>query len=81
MKERLEEIASKINQLPKDDAILRLIDFLENEIDFRLAAIRAALKWCNKCQKFKPRSEFYPRGKSGLRSTCKKCNNGNKSLY
>jgi DNA-binding transcriptional MerR regulator len=74
MKERFEQIAEKINQLPKDDAILRLIDFLESEIDFRLAAIRAALKWCGKCRKSKPRSEFYPRKTGGVRSVCKKCN-------
>lgn len=74
MKERLEQIANKINQLPKDDALLRLIDFLESEIDFRLAALARTVKQCSKCRKIKPRSEFYPR-KSGLRSTCKKCNN------
>ena len=75
MKERLEEIASKINQLPTEEQtfILRLIDFLEREVEHRLAVASRAVKWCNKCQKSKPRSEFYPR-KNGLRSTCKECN-------
>jgi len=73
MKERFEQIAEKINQLPKDDSIWRLIDFLEAEVNYRLAMIANAVKWCNKCRKSKPRSEFYPR-KNGLRSVCKKCN-------
>ena len=68
-------MAEKINQLPEEEQsfIRRLIDFLESEVDYRAAIVSRAVKWCNKCKKSKPRSEFYPR-KNGLRSVCKKCN-------
>ena len=73
MKERLEEIASKIFQLPEEEQtfIRQLIELVEREVDRKLSEQR---KWCNKCKKSKLRSEFYPRGKNGLRSTCKECN-------
>jgi len=76
MKERFEQIALKINQLPEEEQffILRLIDFVEAEIEHRAAIIAKTVKRCGKCRKVKPRSEFYPRKTGGVRSVCKKCN-------
>jgi hypothetical protein len=72
MKERFEQLASKIFQLPDDEQtfIRQLVEVVEREVDRKLNDSR---KWCNKCRKSKLRSEFYPR-KNGLRSTCKECN-------
>lgn len=76
MKERLEEIASKIFQLPGEEQtfIRQLIDVVEREIDRKLIIKGASVKWCNKGKHFVLRSNFYPRKTGGLRSTCKECN-------
>jgi len=76
MKERFEQIALKINQLPTEEQIFirQLIDVLEREIDRKLIIRGASVKWCNKGKHFVLRTNFYPRKTGGLRSTCKECN-------
>lgn len=38
-------------------------------------SIQAGLKYCPRCKQYKPTTDFYSHGKSGIASYCKECDN------